>query len=98
MEHKSLAGQLDATLNNTDWSDATVVVPDKKTSIVHSTRLPAEYSEALETEAARRGISPSKLMANYVIAALETASGGDVITIPRQRLHDLLDDALGGAA
>jgi len=79
-------------MNSSDWSGGEVVVPDpnRRVSVVHSTRLPAEYSAALEAEAERRGITPSKLMQQYVIAGLERTTA-DVVTISRAKLHEAID-------
>ena len=83
-----------------DWSGGELVVPEpnRKVTVVHSTRLPAEYSDALEAEAARRGISPSKLMQLLVIAGLERETAGDVVTISRSKLHEAIDRFVANAA
>src|SRR5688572_22102623 len=52
---------IQAALNSRDWSGAEVVTERPRAKIVHSVRLPAEWSEALEAEADRRGTTPSRL-------------------------------------
>jgi hypothetical protein len=91
-DSRSLAEQATEAMNSSDWSGGEVVVPDsnRRVSVVHSTRLPAEYSAALEAEAERRGITPSKLMQHYVIAGLERTTA-DVVTISRAKLHEAID-------
>lgn len=91
-DRKGLAEQAIEATNSHDWSGGEVVVPDsnRRVSVVHSTRLPAEYSAALEAEAERRGITPSKLMQHYVIAGLERTTA-DVVMISRAKLHEAID-------
>lgn len=97
---KSLRQEAENALNDRDWTGGEVVVPEpnRKVSVVHSTRLPAEYSDALEAEAARRGITPSKLMQLLVIAGLERETAGDVVTISRSKLHEAIDRIVTNAA
>ena len=97
---KRLRQDAENALNDKDWTGADVVVPEsnRKVSVVHSTRLPAEYSDALEAEAGRRRISPSKLMQLLVIAGLERETAGDVVTISRRKLHEAIDRFVTDAA
>jgi hypothetical protein len=87
-----------ATSFDPDAPGTEVVSGPRQVTIVHSTRLPSEYSKALEEEAERRGINPSKLMQLFVISALEAARGGDIVHIPRQRLLEALERAVNTAA
>jgi predicted ABC-type transport system involved in lysophospholipase L1 biosynthesis ATPase subunit len=97
---KSLRQDAENALNDKDWTGGEVFVPEpnRKVSIVHSTRLPVEYSDALEAEAAKRGITPSKLMQLLVIAGLERETAGDVVTISRSKLHEAIDRIVTNAA
>ncbi|TQS39731.1 CopG family transcriptional regulator [Cryptosporangium phraense] len=78
-------------LASTDWSGA--VVETRPASIVHSTRLPAPLSERLEAEAARRGITPSALIREYVEAALAgpAVTGDATVTLRLADLHRAID-------
>jgi hypothetical protein len=97
---KSLRQDAENALNDKDWTGGEVVMPEsnRKVSIVHSTRLPVQYSDALEVEAARRGMTPSKLMQLLVIAGLERETAGDVVTISRSKLHEAIDRIVTNAA
>jgi hypothetical protein len=51
---------IQAALDNRDWSGAEAVTERPRAKIVHSVRLPVEWSEALEAEADQRGTTPSR--------------------------------------
>ncbi|SNY64856.1 hypothetical protein [Paractinoplanes atraurantiacus] len=89
-----------AALESRDWSGAEVVTERPRAKIVHSVRLPAEWSEALEAEADRRGITPSRLMQDYILAGLQqdSAAPEGTVTISRAALHRAIDAALTSAA
>jgi len=59
-----------AVLRSQDWAGAEVVYDRPSIKVVHSVRLPAEWSEALEAEAVRQGTTPSELSRAYIIAGL----------------------------
>lgn len=91
--------QIETALNSTDWSGATVETgTERKTTSVHSTRLPAEWSAALEAEADRRRITPAKLMQELIIAGLQKAQDSPTITISVAALHQAIDAVVGRAA
>lgn len=89
-----------AALDSRDWSDAEVVTDRPRAKIVHSVRLPAEWSEALEAEADRRETTPSRLMQDYILAGLrqDSAAPEGIVMISRAALHQALDAALTNAA
>lgn len=89
-----------AALDNRDWTGAEVVTDRPRPKIVHSVRLPAEWSEALEAEADRRGTTPSRLMQDYILAGLQSGSAAPegTVTISRAALHQAIDAALANAA
>jgi len=91
---------IQAALDNRDWSDAEIVTERARAKIVHSVRLPAEWSEALEAEADRRGITPSRLMQDYILSGLQHADAAPegTVTISRAALHQAIDAALTNAA
>ncbi|KUL25840.1 hypothetical protein [Actinoplanes awajinensis] len=91
---------IQAALDSRDWSGAEVVNDRPRAKIVHSVRLPAEWSEALEAEADRRGTNPSRLMQDYILAGLQrdSAAPEGIVTISRAALHQALDAALTNAA
>lgn len=91
---------IQAALDNRDWSGAEVVAERPRAKIVHSVRLPAEWSEALEAEADRRGTTPSRLMQDYILAGLkqDSAAPEGTVTISRAALHQAIDAALTNAA
>ncbi|SHN43505.1 CopG family transcriptional regulator [Cryptosporangium aurantiacum] len=80
-------------LADTDWSGATVESVERPATVVHSTRLPAALSEQLEAEAARRKITPSALVREYVEACLTqlSASGDTTVTVRLADLHRAID-------
>ncbi|UWP79157.1 hypothetical protein [Dactylosporangium fulvum] len=59
-----------AAATPTDWAAAEVVTRPRRATVVHSTRVPADLSEALEAEAVRRGVTPSALIAEFVAEGL----------------------------
>ena len=89
-----------AALDNRDWSGAEVVAERPRAKVVHSVRLPAQWSEALEAEAERRGTTPSRLMQDFIVAGLQrdTAAPDGTVTISRVALHQALDAAIFNAA
>lgn len=91
---------IQAALDNRDWTGAEVVTDRPRAKIVHSVRLPAEWSEALEAEADRRGTTPSRLMQDYILAGLQNdaAAPEGIVTISRAALHQAIDAALTNAA
>ncbi|MFI5952429.1 CopG family transcriptional regulator [Cryptosporangium sp. NPDC051539] len=80
-------------LAGTDWSGATVETSARPVTVVHSTRLPALLSERLEAEAARRGVTPSALVREYVEAGLFglAATGDATVTLRLADLHRAID-------
>jgi hypothetical protein len=80
-------------LESRDWSDGEVVT-GRRATIVHSTRLPAEWSATLEAEAQRRGTNPSQLMKDLLIAALRHMKDEQPVTLTRGELHALIDSYL----
>ena len=87
-----------AALENRDWSSAEVVAERPRAKVVHSVRLPAQWSEALEAEAERRGTTPSRLMQDFIVAGLQRdAAPEGTVTISRVALHQALDAALFNA-
>ncbi|GAA3392978.1 ribbon-helix-helix domain-containing protein [Cryptosporangium minutisporangium] len=80
-------------LASADWSGAAVETVDRPSTVVHSTRLPAALSEQLEAEAARRNLTPSALIREYVEAGLTqlTASGDATVTVRLADLHRAID-------
>ena len=89
-----------AALDNRDWSAAEVVTERPRAKVVHSVRLPAQWSEALEAEADRRGTTPSRLMQDFIVAGLQrdAAAPEGTVTISRVALHQALDAAIFNAA
>ena len=67
----------------------------RRPTVVHSTRLPAEYSEELEAEASRLGTNPSKLMQDIVIRWLAARRRAPTVTVNVADLHRALDSVLG---
>ena len=98
MTTKSNIDAAKAALNDTDWSSAEVDTSTRSTTIVHSTRLPAQWSAALEAEATARGTNPAQLMKDFVIAGLQQVQDQGTVTVSRAALHQALDAALGNAA
>ena len=80
-------------LASTDWSGAVAQSAERPATVVHSTRLPAALSAQLEAEAARRGVTPSALVREYVEAGLtQLASTGDTtVTVRLADLHRAID-------
>ena len=68
---------------------------DRRPTVVHSTRLPAEYSEELEAEAGRLGTNPSKLMQDIVVRWLAARRQSPTVTVNVADLHRALDSVLG---
>jgi predicted DNA-binding protein len=99
------ARQADAALASRDWSGAEVE-PDRPrgASVVHSTRMSRELTERLFAEAARRGVTPSELIREYVEAGLDAAADADadaentVVTVRLADLHRAIDTAVRRAA
>ncbi len=84
--------------NNVDWSAATVETQPRKVKVVHSARIPADLSEKLEAEAARRGITPSALICELVAAGLAEVDNDAPVPIRPSQLHRMVDAVLRGAA
>jgi hypothetical protein len=89
----------DATdsLASRDWSGAEVVADRPRgTSVVHSTRMSHDLTSRLFTEAERRGITPSELIREYVVAGLDAAdvAGDAVVTVRLADLHRAIDTAV----
>ena len=87
-----------ASLASTDWSGA-VAGPPKKSSIVHSVRLPHDVAEQLAAEATRRGVDePSALIRQFIVEGLARRAGRDVTEAALRRvaenLHRAIDDAV----
>jgi hypothetical protein len=80
-----------------DPAGATVVERSagRRPTVVHSTRLPTEYSEELEAEAARLGTNPSKLMQDIVVRWLSARRQAPTVTVNVADLHRALDSVLG---
>ncbi|WP_035854295.1 CopG family transcriptional regulator [Cryptosporangium arvum] len=80
-------------LAGTDWSGAVAETPGRGATVVHSTRLPAALSTQLEAEAARRGVTPSALVREYVEAGLTqlAATGDATVTLRLADLHRAID-------
>lgn len=89
----SIAAADAALARPADFTGAVVVTdpPAKRPTVVHSTRLPAEYSEELEAEADRRGTNPSKVMQQIVVDWFEARRQSPVITVKVVDLHRALD-------
>ncbi len=87
-----------AALTNQDWSAAEVDTEPRRVSIVHSARIPAELSEQLETEAVRRGITPSKLIAELVAEGLAAREASGTVTVRVADLHRAIDQVIRSAA
>lgn len=80
----------------TDWTAAAVVAKPRKATVVHSTRVPADLSEELEAEAARRGITPSALIADLVAEGLRKPQP-DVL-VPLADVRRVIDSLAARAA
>lgn len=80
-------------LAGTDWSGAVAEAPGRAATVVHSTRLPAAVSAQLEAEAARRGLTPSALVREYVEAGLTqlAVTGDATVTLRLADLHRAID-------
>lgn len=78
------------------FGKAEVVTDRPRPEVTHSTRLPVEWSAALEAEAGRRGTNPSKLMADLIIAGLQDCIVDQqaTVTVSRAALHQALDQVL----
>lgn len=76
------------------------VVDTSTAKVVHSARIPPQYSQRLEAEASRRGTNPSALIAEFVISALEDidAAKDQLVTLRRMDLHRALDEVLRKSA
>lgn len=85
-------------LERHDWSDAEVITERSPVTVVHSTRLPAHWSQALEAEASNRGVNPSQLMKDLIISGLQEVNDQGTVTISRAALHQALDAILHKAA
>ncbi|GAA0806975.1 hypothetical protein [Spirilliplanes yamanashiensis] len=68
---------------------------ERRPTVVHSTRLPAEFSEELEAEAGRLGTNPSKLMQDIVVRWLTARRQSPTVTVNVADLHRALDSVLG---
>jgi len=84
-----------ATLNDQDWSGGEVDTEPRRVSVVHSARIPAELSAELEAEASRRGITPSKLIAELVAEGLRTQAARGVVTVRVADLYRAIDQVIG---
>jgi hypothetical protein len=67
----------------------------RRPTVVHSTRLPAEYSEELEAEASRLGTNPSKLMQDILVRWLTARRQSPTVVVNVADLHRALDSVLG---
>lgn len=75
-------------------------VPPKNPSAVYSVRIPADRIEQLRRVAAERGVQPTALIRNWVLAQLDAAEDGDArkqewereVRETVARLRDLLAD------
>lgn len=85
-------------LERRDWSDAEVVAKRGPATVVHSTRLPEQWSQALEAEAVNRGVNPSQLMKDLIIAGLQQVDARGTVTISPSALHQAIDAVLRSAA
>lgn len=94
--------EADAALASHDWSAAVPVDPDQSSvSVVHSTRMSHELTRRLMAEAARRGITPSQLVRDFVgegLAAAEVADADVVVTVRVADLHRAIDGVVRGRA
>jgi hypothetical protein len=96
--HDDAIAELD---DNRDWSDAEVDDRPRTVTIVQSARMPKELNERLLQEAARRGISPSKLICDLVDEGLRAAADEEsqrTVTIRLADLHRAIDAAVQHAA
>jgi hypothetical protein len=98
MSSKNAKNLAASELERRDWSDAEVVTERGPVSVVHSTRLPAQWSRALEAEAVSRGVNPSQLMKDLIIAGLQQADARGTVTISPSALHQAIDAVLRSAA
>jgi hypothetical protein len=96
----SINSDVQAALDNRDWAGAEVGTDRPRPKIVHSVRLPAEWSEALEAAADRRGTTLARLMQDYILAGLQSDSAAPegTVTVSRAALHQAIDGALANAA
>lgn len=85
-----------AAATPTDWAAADVVAKPRKATVVHSTRVPADLSEELEAEAARRGTTPSALIADLVAEGLRKPQP-DVL-VPLADVRRVIDSLASRAA
>ncbi len=58
------------SLQSRDWSDAQVEDRPRSVSVVQSVRFSRELTERLMAEAARRGVTPSDVIRDFVEAGL----------------------------
>lgn len=80
-----------------DLTGATVTgrASTRRPTVVHSTRLPAEFSEELEAEASRLGTNPSKLMQDILVRWLTDRRRAPTVMVNVADLHRALDSVLG---
>jgi len=69
----------------------------RQAKVVHAARIPVQYSEALEAEATRRGITPSALICEFVIAGLRGLGDDTVVSVRASDLHRAIDQAIRAA-
>lgn len=87
-----------AALADQNWSEAEVDSEPRRVSVVHSARIPAELSALLEAEAERRGITPSKLIAELVAEGLDARRASGLVTVRVADLHRAIDSVIRTSA
>jgi hypothetical protein len=76
------------------WLAGATVEPDGMPGkVMHSTRLPVEWSQALEAEARRLDTNPSRLMQEIVIDYLRGLAVSETVTVRVADLHRAIDRA-----
>jgi predicted DNA-binding protein len=85
-------------LDSTDWTGATVETEPRTASFVYSVRIPADLSEDLETEATRRGLTPSGLIRELVTAGLGAVDDNATVTLRVADLRRAIDTVVMRAA
>jgi macrodomain Ter protein organizer (MatP/YcbG family) len=70
-----------AELEDRNWSTAEVHKRTRKSSVVHSVRMPHELTERLVREAQRRGVTPSEVIRDLVDAGLASAERSPTVRL-----------------
>lgn len=85
-------------LDETDWSSGEVDRVSRPVSVVHSVRLPARLSERVETEAERRGVTPSVVIRELIEVGLAAVGDETTVTVRVADLHRAIDTIVRRAA